>query len=49
MSKIFASRTKRNNIKYKYGVEVTPNVKESIKFDNENSNTLWKDSIGKEM
>ena len=33
---------------YKYGVKVTPNVKESIKFDNDNGNTLWKYEISKE-
>ena len=39
-SKIFSAQTKRHNIKYKYGVKVTRKVKEAIKFNNENDNTL---------
>ena len=47
MSKIFLAQTKKYNTKYKYGVKVTRNVKESIKFDHDNGNTLWKDEICK--
>ena len=40
MYKIFAAGNKRHIIKYKYGIKVLRNVKEAIKFDNDNGNTL---------
>ena len=49
MYNIFPTKTKRYNIKYKCGVNVTQNIKEAIKFDNDNINTLCSDAIGKEM
>ena len=49
MYKIFAAGNKRHIIKYKYGIKVLRNVKEAIKFDNDNGNTLWQDAICKEM
>ena len=45
MYNIFPTKTKRYNIKYKCGVNVTQNIKEAIKFDNENGGNLWKYSI----
>ena len=33
MSKIFSAQTKRQNIKYKYIVDVPQNIKEYINFD----------------
>ena len=48
MSKIFYAQTNQHNIKYKYRVKVTRNIKEAIKFDSDNGNILWKDTIGKE-
>ena len=32
----------------KYGIRVPKNVKEALKFDEENKNTYWEDSIKKE-
>ena len=49
MSNIFDVHNKRHNIKYKYLVKVPQNVKDAIKFDQNNGTTLWKDTIGKEM
>ena len=49
MSSILSTHTKGHTIKYKYGVKVTQHLKVAIKFYQENSNTLWKEMIGREM
>ena len=49
MFNIISAHTKIHIIKYKYGVKVPKRFKEAIKYYKENSNTLWKYMIGKEM
>ena len=49
MSNIISAHTKRHIIKYKYGVKIPKRFKGAIKAYQENSNTLWKYMIGREM
>ena len=47
MSRVLAAQTKQYTIKYKCVIKVIRNVKQAIKFDNDNGNTLWQYAIGK--
>ena len=42
-------KTKKREAKMKFGIKVPTTVEESIMFDSENCDTLWKVAINKEM
>jgi len=39
----------KNAIKYKFGIRIPRNFREAVELDNENGNTLWQDTLQKEM
>ena len=49
MFRIFYDHIKRYDKKYKYVVNVPYNVKEAIKFDQENDRSLCMEVIGREI
>ena len=42
-------RQQHDAVRYKFGVRVPRNVKEALKFDRENGNTLWADAMETEL
>ena len=41
--------SKRNAVRYKFGVQVPRNTKEALKLNQENGNTLWQDAMALEI
>ena len=42
-------QSKNNAVRYKFGVRVPRNVKEALRFDEENGNTFWADAMKLEL
>ena len=43
------ARKRKLNNRYKYGIEVSSNVKQALELDAKNGNTHWRDALAKEM
>ena len=49
MARIFAAQMKRYGAKYKFGIRVPRNYREAVEIDRKNGNTLWQDTVNKEV